>query len=343
MGGFTRSTALPTTRSRTASFAPRDRSGIYILYDPDRWRGPMKRTNPNKGRNEDPGFVPITWDEALQTVADRLNGLRESGESHRAAILYGRGWGASCAGLLGTFGGLYGSPNMPIGHSSMCSDGSIVAKGYTDGNASYNAHDYRNCNYLLMFGCGFLEAFRPYNNNMQMWGYMRGRKTPKTRVTAVDVHVNTTLAASDRGLLIKPGTDGALALAIAHVILTEGLWEKSFVGDFADRQNHFVAGQTVEAATIPEPVTDAETGQTTVPPIDRPRLCREMGQGPSQIGGMSNSRTAPPNGLPRSPISLRDIIALRASSGRPARRWRSSNAARIRTPTASTTAWRSIR
>ncbi|MFN3641759.1 MAG: molybdopterin-dependent oxidoreductase [Gemmobacter sp.] len=231
---------------------PKGPLGIYVLYDPDRWRGPMKRTNPKKGRNEDPGFVPVTWDEALQTVADRLNGLRERGESHRAAILYGRGWGASCAGLLGTFGSLYGSPNMPIGHSSMCSDGSIVAKGYTDGNASYNSHDYRNCNYLLMFGCGFLEAFRPYNNNMQMWGYMRGRKTPKTRVTAVDVHVNTTLAASDRGLLVRPGTDGALALAIAHVILTEGLWEKSFVGDFRDGRNRFAAGQTVAPALFEE-------------------------------------------------------------------------------------------
>lgn len=231
---------------------PKGPLGIYVLYDPDRWRGPMRRTNPNKGRNEDPGFVPISWDEALDMVANRLNGLRERGESHRFATLYGRGWGASCAGLLGTFGQLYGSPNVPIGHSSMCSDGSIVAKGYTDGNASYNAHDYRHCNYLLMFGCGFLEAFRPYNNNMQMWGYMRGRKTPKTRVTAVDVHVNTTLAASDRGLLIRPGTDGALALAIAHVILSEGLWEKSFVGDFTDGVNRFAAGRTVSPATFNE-------------------------------------------------------------------------------------------
>ena len=226
---------------------PKGPLGSYILYDPDRFKQPMKRTNPKKGRNEDPKFVPISWNEALDTVAARLNGLREKGESHRFALCFGRGWGASCAGLLGTFGELYGSPNAPIGHSSMCSDGSILSKQCTDGNASYNAYDYRNANYLLMFGCGFLEAFRPYNNNMQVWGYIRGEKTPKTRVTAVDVHVNTTLAAADRGLLIKPGTDGALALAIAHVILTEGLWERSFVGDFKDGTNRFRAGQTVNA------------------------------------------------------------------------------------------------
>ncbi|MDR7152859.1 anaerobic selenocysteine-containing dehydrogenase [Hydrogenophaga palleronii] len=230
---------------------PKGPLGTYILYDPDRFKSPMKRTNPNKGRNEDPKFVPISWDEALQTVADRLNMLRDKNESHRFALLYGRGWGASCAGLQGTFGKLYGSPNVAIGHSSMCSDGSIKSKQATDGNGSYNAHDYRNTNYLLLMGCGFLEAFRPYNYVMQMWGHMRS-KSPKTRVTAVDVHMNTTLAASDRALMIKPGTDGAFALAVAHVILTKGLWERSFVGDFKDGENRFKAGETVDPELFQE-------------------------------------------------------------------------------------------
>jgi len=231
---------------------PKGPLGAYTLYDPDRFKGPMRRTNPKKGRNEDPKFVPISWDEALDLVAARLNGLREKGESHRFALCYGRGWGASCAGLQGTFGKLYGSPNVAIGHSSMCSDGSIIAKRATDGNGSYNAYDYRNANYLLMFGASFLEAFRPYNNNMQVWGYIRGDKSPKTRITAIDVHMNTTLAASDRGLLIKPGTDGALALGIAHYILVEGLWDRAFVGDFADGVNRFKAGQNVDPASFNE-------------------------------------------------------------------------------------------
>jgi anaerobic selenocysteine-containing dehydrogenase len=231
---------------------PKGPLGTYILYDPDRWKGPMKRTNPKKGRNEDPKFVPISWDEALDTVAARLNSLRSKGESHRFCLAFGRGWGASCAGQLGPFGELYGSPNVPIGHSSMCSDGSVISKQATDGNASYSAYDYKNANMLLMFGVGYLEAFRPYNNNMQVWGYIRGVKTPKTRITAVDVHMNTTLAGADRALLIKPGTDGALALTMAHIILTEGLWEKSFVGDFKDGVNRFKAGETVDPDTFNE-------------------------------------------------------------------------------------------
>ncbi len=227
--------------------------GTYILYDPDRFKGPMKRTNPKKGRDEDPKFVPITWDEAYQTVADRLNALRDKGESHRFGLFFGRGWGASDVGVnIVPFGQLFGSPNVPIGHSSICSDGSVVAKQCTDGNASYSSYDYRNANYLLMFGANFLEAFRPYNNNLQVWGYIRGEKVPKTRVTYVDVHMNQTGAAADRALLLKPGTDGALALAIAHVILTEGLWDRPFVGNFRDGTNRFKTGETVDAASFSE-------------------------------------------------------------------------------------------
>jgi thiosulfate reductase/polysulfide reductase chain A len=228
---------------------PKGSLGAYILYDPDRFKGPMKRTNPKKGRDEDPKFVPISWDEALKTVADRLNALRDKGESHRFALLYGRGWGASCAGLQGTFGKLYGSPNVAIGHASLCAEGSKRAKAATDGNDSYNAYDYENTNYLLNFGAGFLEAFRPYNYLMQAWGKMR-TKSPRTRVTAVDVHFTTTASAADRFLNVKPATDGALALAIAHVILTEGLWDRAFVGDFADGVNKFKAGETIDPASF---------------------------------------------------------------------------------------------
>ena len=76
----------------------------------------MKRTNPEKGRNVDPKWQPIGWDEALNTVAARLNALRDKGEPHRFAIVHGRGWGSTDAGLLGNFGKMYGTPNTTLGH-----------------------------------------------------------------------------------------------------------------------------------------------------------------------------------------------------------------------------------
>jgi thiosulfate reductase/polysulfide reductase chain A len=146
---------------------PKGPLGAYILYDPDRIKGPMKRTNPQKGRDVDPKWQAITWDEALNTVAARLNALREKGEPHRFAIVHGRGWGSTDAGLLGNFGKMYGSPNTALGHSSICADTSKKAKSAMDGNYNYNAYDYRNTNYILNFGASFLEAFRPFNNNLQ--------------------------------------------------------------------------------------------------------------------------------------------------------------------------------
>ena len=210
---------------------PKGHFGPNILYDADRWLGPMKRTNPKKGRDEDPKFVPISWDDALGIVAKRLNDLRDKGESHRFATLTGRGWGYTDVGLLKEFGTLYGNPNYNLGHSSICSDASETVKHMMDGHHAYSAYDYKHTNYLLVFGAGFLEAFRPFNANMQNWGFMR-TKAPKTKVTVVDVHLNTTGSAADHLLLVKPGTDGALALAMAHVILTGGLWDRKFVGDF---------------------------------------------------------------------------------------------------------------
>jgi thiosulfate reductase / polysulfide reductase chain A len=230
---------------------PKGHLGAYILYDPDRFPGPMKRTNPIKGRNEDPKFVRITWEEALDTIAARLNALRDRGEQHRFAILTGRGWGSSDAGLTDNFGKLYGTPNASLGHSSNCSDASKRAKQLMDGNYAYNAYDYRNTNYLLNFGAAFLEAYRPFNSNMQTWGHIR-TKAPKTKVTVIDIRVTTTGAAADHLLLVKPGTDGALALAIAHVLLTEGMWDKKFVGDFNDAINQFKTGETLDPASFSE-------------------------------------------------------------------------------------------
>ena len=50
---------------------------VQKAYHPGRVLQPMKRTNPRKGRDEDPGFVPISWDEALGEIVERLSKIRE--------------------------------------------------------------------------------------------------------------------------------------------------------------------------------------------------------------------------------------------------------------------------
>jgi anaerobic selenocysteine-containing dehydrogenase len=67
--------------------------------------------------------------------------------------------------------------------------------------------------------------------------------------------LSTVAAKAHEWLPISPGTDGALAGSIAHVLLTEGLWNREFVGDFKDGKNLFVAGKTVDEAAFAEKET----------------------------------------------------------------------------------------
>ena len=79
---------------------------VQKTYNPHRVLTPMKRTNPRKGRDEDPGFVPISWDEALDTIAARLRDIRARGLLDdaglpRVAATFGHG--GTPQSYMGTF------------------------------------------------------------------------------------------------------------------------------------------------------------------------------------------------------------------------------------------------
>jgi len=79
---------------------------VQKTYNPNRILSPMKRTNPKKGRNEDPGFVPISWDEALGLVADKLNAVRAKGlvdEAGLPRVAVSLGHGGTPSNYMGTF------------------------------------------------------------------------------------------------------------------------------------------------------------------------------------------------------------------------------------------------
>ena len=91
-----------------------------LIYDPDRIKVPMKRTNPKKGRNEDPKFVPISWDEALDTIADKIMELRKNNETHKYMLMRGR-YSYMRDVLYDRMTKIIGSPNN-ISHSAICAE-----------------------------------------------------------------------------------------------------------------------------------------------------------------------------------------------------------------------------
>ncbi len=249
-GRITRVRGNPLSGTNLGYVCPKGHLIPQQMYDPDRIKGPMKRTNPAKGRGVDPKFVPISWDEALGIVADKMMELRKAGESHKVGYMRGRYSATSEALLYGTLLKVFGSPHS-YSHSAICAEAEKMGPGMTQGFFGYRDYDLNNANCVVIWGCDPLSANRKLPHTIARFGEILARGT----VVTVDPHMSTSAAKSHEWLPIKPGTDGALAGAMAHVILTEGTWNREFVGDFKDGKNLFVAGQMVDEAAFVEKET----------------------------------------------------------------------------------------
>jgi anaerobic selenocysteine-containing dehydrogenase len=237
----------PLSKSNHGYVCPRGHLIPQQVYDPDRIRQPMKRTNPVKGRGVDPKWVAISWDEALDIVATKMIDLRKANESHKLVYLRGRYSATSTDLLYGTLPKIYGTGNY-FSHSAICAEAEKMGPGLTQGFFGYRDYDLANTQCLVAWGCDPLSSNRMVPNAIHRFGEILGRGT----VVAVDPRLSNVAAKAHEWLPIKPGTDGALAGAIAHVLLTEGLWNREFVGDFMDGRNLFVAGKVVDESAFDE-------------------------------------------------------------------------------------------
>ncbi|MDZ7754767.1 MAG: molybdopterin-dependent oxidoreductase [Gammaproteobacteria bacterium] len=229
----------PHSKANHGNICPRPHLSLQQVYDPDRIKVPMKRTNPNKGRDEDPGFVPISWDEALDMVADRMMELRAAEETHKFMVLRGR-YSYLRDIIYSALPKVFGSPN-GISHSAICAEGEKFGAYYTEGFWDYRDYDLEHTRYVLCWGADPVSSNRQVPHAMNIWGQVRDQ----AQIAVVDPRLSATAAKANEWLPVIPGEDAALAVAMAHVILTEGLWSREFVGDFADGENRFRAGVDV--------------------------------------------------------------------------------------------------
>jgi anaerobic selenocysteine-containing dehydrogenase len=237
------------SKQNEGKVCPRGHLSLQQVYDPDRIKGPMKRTNPKKGRGVDPMFVPISWDEAMNTIADKMMDLRKAKEPEKFCLLRGR-YTYMRDVIYDCVPKIFGSPNN-ISHSSTCAEAEKFGVFYTEGQWAYRDYDLDNSKYILIWGCDPVASNRMVPATIKRLGDALDRAT----VTAVDPRLTTSAAKAHEWMPLIPGTDGALALGIAHVILAEGLWHKEFVGDFTDGKNKFKAGTQVDEADFQEKET----------------------------------------------------------------------------------------
>ena len=191
-------------------------AGIMQLYDPARITKPLKRTNPKKGFDEDPGWEEISWDEAYDTIVQKF------GEA--AAKDPKLNMGASMvAGLIGsvwrslTLGCAFG---VSEGTSSdICGAGVHICEFLLtgDGNAM---PDYDNVDYLIQFGTQAGTATR-HGFNMTADQFARRRAEDGLRLVNFDPHMSAGAEKADLWVPIRPGSDAAAALAMAYVFIHE--------------------------------------------------------------------------------------------------------------------------
>ncbi|MFA6441420.1 MAG: molybdopterin-dependent oxidoreductase, partial [Sterolibacterium sp.] len=175
-GRMTRVRGNEISKSNHGYVCPRGHLIPQMTYDPDRIKVPMKRTNPVKGRGIDPKFVPITWDEAITTVADKLLELRAAGEPEKLLYLRGRYSPTSTELLYGTLPKIFGTGNY-FSHSAICAEAEKMGPGLTQGFFGYRDYDLEKTNCLVVWGCDPLASNRQVPNTIHRFHEIVARGT----------------------------------------------------------------------------------------------------------------------------------------------------------------------
>jgi len=204
---------------------PLGMAGQQILYNEGiRWKAPMKRVGP-RGSNS---WEEISWKEAIDTVSERIRGLRESGNPEKLAAIDGNQSRSSVALLIRRLLNAVGSPNylaMP-GQEDTYAMAQLLMQG-TKGPA---ALDLENSDFVLSFGCGLLDGWGAPGRVLTTWGeWVAGEPKDRTFVVQIDPMASDTAMKADLWIAPVPGTEAALALGIAHVLVKEKLYHKEFI------------------------------------------------------------------------------------------------------------------
>ena len=186
---------------------------IMGLYNPFRIKAPMVRTNPEKGLDIDPMWKEVSWAEALDIVAERLKTVKK--KDPRGLLLF-KGFGNLDTILRGPFLKAFGTPNEIGSHGPLCSvhyASSLVQAGFP-----VSIVDLEYCQYHITIG----RSLGP--NFATATGIRKFAKALDRGMKLVVVDPRCSYEASKgEWIPIRPGTDFAFLLSMAHVILHENL------------------------------------------------------------------------------------------------------------------------
>ncbi len=204
------------------SLCPMGISGLQYLYGPSRVTSPLKR----EGKRGEGKWKKVSWDEALADVTKELAALRGSGRPQSVACITGSDQG-TIPNLIGRFMTAYGSPNYI--RAATAKDAIEQAIYLAQGKQGTPVFDIENADFVLSFGSGILDGWGAPGRMFNLYGSQKASK----KIIQVEPRLSDTAAKATQWIGINPGTEGALALGLAYVIIKESLYDKNFVENYA--------------------------------------------------------------------------------------------------------------
>ncbi|MBR2789526.1 MAG: molybdopterin-dependent oxidoreductase, partial [Eggerthellaceae bacterium] len=216
----------------------KSQASIQATYHPDRLYYPMKRTNP-KG-DDDPGWVRISWDEALKTLVDKI---KETQKQYGNLALFAMSGTSRLWGMIayGAFSQLTGSPNIAIPWQ--------VCKG----PRHYGTAIQSVFQYSWQETVGRPAVLTYWGTGPEMSNYDDSCRTVVDAQEKVDQYIIvdprlTNLGKeADQWLHLRPGTDAAMALAWTNVIIENKLYDELFVKKWTNAPYLVKPGKAVKA------------------------------------------------------------------------------------------------
>ena len=198
-------------------------SGIMKQYSPARLTRPLKR---KEGTERGAGiYEPISWDEALDTIEQRLRKLRET-DPRKFAMFTGRD---QMQALTGMFARQFGTPNYAA-HGGFCSVNMAGGMIYTIGGSfwEFGGPDLDRAKLFVMIGTA-----EDHHSNPLKIAISKFKRSGGRFVSVNPVRTGYS-AIADEWVPIRPGTDGALLLALVHEIIHTGLYDRDFLARYTN-------------------------------------------------------------------------------------------------------------
>lgn len=262
----------------------RGQAGLQITYHPDRVRTPLKRSGPRRSGV----YQAIGWEAALSEIVVKLQEIRSRGRADSIRFVTERVRGQRRE-LINKFLASLGAP--PALEFDPLDEPVLRRANLLDfGRPILPSLDFARSNYVISFGADFLGTWNsPVAQSIAYGEMRRGRPGSRGKFVQVEQRMSQTGANADEWVPASPGTEGLLALGLAHSILREGLRPNPYQGVHNPDWAEHLTTETFSPTEV--------ENRTGVPASSIERLAREMAVHPPAVALIGGAALAHTNGL----------------------------------------------